>query len=221
MTNVATTGSALIFERAVTIVIIVNSALLVWGLLDHGHEELAEHLETGCLVFFIGELLVRLRRAGWNTVRFVTRPWNSFDVIVIALSLAPMLGADTSMLRLAKLSRLIHWARHLTHLRLRRVGAGKHWLVAALIAAGVIIAPTAYTDGQVIEGSRATSHIKAVDDDTTTDTVCTGFNLGMSPDQIAGGLQRNDGRINEWQAWRDTTWPIIEGDCDKWTRSTS
>jgi hypothetical protein len=33
------------------------------------------------------------------------------------------------------------------------------------------------------------------------------------PDQIANGLQRGDHRINEWQAQRDTNWPIIEGDC--------
>jgi hypothetical protein len=54
------------------------------------------------------------------------------------------------------------------------------------------------------------------DDDggDTKDTVCQAFNQGMTPDQIAGGLQRNDGRINEWQAWRDTAGPIVSGDCD-------
>ncbi|MEO8813746.1 MAG: hypothetical protein ABI307_06970 [Mycobacterium sp.] len=29
---------------------------------------------------------------------------------------------------------------------------------------------------------------------------------------VLGGLQSNDGRINEWQAWRDTNWPIINGE---------
>jgi Ion transport protein len=109
------------FEHAVTAVIIANSVLLVWGLI--GHDELADHLETGCLVFFVGELVVRLRRAGWNPVRFLRSPWTAFDVLVIALSLAPMVGADTSLLRLAKLARMIHWLRHVTGLRAVRLVA--------------------------------------------------------------------------------------------------
>ncbi|MGO9101999.1 MAG: hypothetical protein ACLP9Y_22090 [Mycobacterium sp.] len=44
--------------------------------------------------------------------------------------------------------------------------------------------------------------------------VCTGYRLGMTPDQIAQGLQRAGGQINEWQAWRETWVPIVEGDCD-------
>jgi voltage-gated sodium channel len=109
------------FEHAVTGVILVNSVLLVWGLI--AEDDLAEHLETACLVFFVGELVVRLRRAGWNPVRFLRSPWTAFDVLVIAVSLAPMLGADTSLLRLARLSRMVHWLRHVTGLRAVRLVA--------------------------------------------------------------------------------------------------
>lgn len=52
------------------------------------------------------------------------------------------------------------------------------------------------------------------DDPGTGQEVCGAFNLGVPPDQIAQDLQRNDHRINEWQAQRDTNWPIISGDCD-------
>jgi hypothetical protein len=70
-------------------------------------------------------------------------------------------------------------------------------LIAAITAAAaLLLAPAAQAD----------------DPDPTT-TVCTGFNLGMTPDQIAQGLQRNDGRYNIWRAYRTTLWPIIEGDC--------
>jgi hypothetical protein len=34
----------------------------------------------------------------------------------------------------------------------------------------------------------------------------------MTPDQIAQGLERAGGQINEWQAWRETWAPIVEGD---------
>jgi hypothetical protein len=55
------------------------------------------------------------------------------------------------------------------------------------------------------------SNIRLVD--STTDTVCTGNRLGMTPDQIAQGLQRAGGQTNYWQAWRETWIPIVEGDC--------
>jgi hypothetical protein len=44
--------------------------------------------------------------------------------------------------------------------------------------------------------------------------VCTGFDLGESPDQIERGLQRNDARFNDRRARNATTWPILEGACD-------
>ncbi|MCV7089463.1 ion transporter [Mycobacterium interjectum] len=111
------------FESVVTAVIVVNSALLVWGVV--AHDDVAEHLETGCLVFFVGELVVRLRRNGWNAARFVRSPWVVFDAIVIALALAPTLvGADATLLRLARLSRLVHWLRHVSHFRAVRLLTG-------------------------------------------------------------------------------------------------
>lgn len=50
------------FERVVAAVILFNAAVAVWGLADHGHEDLAERAETVCLVFFCVELAVRLGR---------------------------------------------------------------------------------------------------------------------------------------------------------------
>jgi len=54
---------------------------------------------------------------------------------------------------------------------------------------------------------------RADSDDQTTAEVCGAYNLGLSQDEIRQGLQRNDGRFNEWRAWRSTNWPIIRGDC--------
>lgn len=99
-------------EHAVTAVIAANSVLLVTELVTGN--ELAEQLETACLVFFVGELAVRLWR---SPVRSLRNPWVVFDVVVIGLALLPLVGADTSLLRLARLSRTLHWLRHVTHLR--------------------------------------------------------------------------------------------------------
>lgn len=104
------------FEHAVTGVIAVNSVLLVWELFDHN--EVTEHIESACLLFFLVELVVRWRRHQWNPLRFLRNPWNAFDVVVILAALLPLVGADSSLLRLARLSRAVHWLRHVSHLRL-------------------------------------------------------------------------------------------------------
>ena len=49
------------------------------------------------LAFFVVELAVRIRRAGWR--RFFIGRWNCFDAAVIALSTMPVLGVDASLLR--------------------------------------------------------------------------------------------------------------------------
>jgi hypothetical protein len=77
--------------------------------------------------------------------------------------------------------------------------------VAAIVALAITLAAPAHADPD------------DPTNDTTNDTtkeVCGAFNLGLPPDQIAQGLQRNDGRFNRWRAWNSTIWPIIEGDCD-------
>lgn len=109
-------------EHVVTGVIAVNSACLMWELV--GHSELADQVEACCLAFFVVELLVRMRLRQFNR-------WTLFDALVIGLCLIPLTGADTSLLRLARLSpRVIHLMRHATHLR---------W-VRYLVAEGRVIA---------------------------------------------------------------------------------
>jgi hypothetical protein len=45
------------------------------------------------------------------------RPWNAFDVVIIALSLLPVFGGvDAALLRLARLSRMVHLLRHVSSL---------------------------------------------------------------------------------------------------------
>lgn len=98
------------FEHAVNTAIATNSVTVVWDFV--AADPLVEYLEFGCLAVFIAELFVRLHRTGWDGLAFWRSPWN-----VIALSLAPALGADTSLLRLARVFRTAHWVRHAAHFR--------------------------------------------------------------------------------------------------------
>jgi hypothetical protein len=75
-------------------------------------------------------------------------------------------------------------------------------LLGLMVAGALLVAPI------------PSAHADTGDDDSTTSSVCTGFRLGMSPSQIERGLQQNDGRVNPWQAQRDTIWPIVTGQCD-------
>jgi voltage-gated sodium channel len=101
-------------ERAVAGVISANAVVLIAGLLVDGHERLFDTIHDAIVAFFLCELLARLLAHGW---RFLRRPLNAFDATVILTSAMPMLGVDASLLRLARLMRLVHFVRHTSHLR--------------------------------------------------------------------------------------------------------
>jgi hypothetical protein len=107
------------FDPVVAGVIVFNTVVLVASLIVDGHESLFEVVHNLVLAFFVVELLVRLRQAGAR--RFLIGWGNSFDAIVIALSFLPVLGVDASLLRVARLARLVHLMRHASHLRLSRL----------------------------------------------------------------------------------------------------
>jgi voltage-gated sodium channel len=100
-------------ERAVAGVIAVNAGLLVAGLVIDGHERLFETVHDVIVAFFVLELIARLRASGW---RFLRRPVNAFDAAVILVSVMPLAGVDAS-LRLARLARVLHFAKHAAQLR--------------------------------------------------------------------------------------------------------
>ncbi len=106
------------FERLVLAIIGLNAVVLVASLIIDGHEHLFEMLHNAILMFFVLEMVVRLRDVGWRPREFLASRWNAFDSAVVALSLLPVFGPGTTLLRLARLSRLVHLLRHISHLRL-------------------------------------------------------------------------------------------------------
>jgi voltage-gated sodium channel len=102
------------FEAVVPAVIVANAGVLVAGLVVDGHERLFDTVHDVIVAFFVLELLARLYASGW---RFLRRPFNAFDAVVILASALPLAGVDASLLRLARLARLVHFARHAAHLR--------------------------------------------------------------------------------------------------------
>jgi hypothetical protein len=117
--------SSQLFERVVLVMIVANTAVLALSFADVVREGIIEPVHVGFLIFFLGEIIVRLHRTGWNLREFVTGPggkWNAFDTVIVAVSLLPLFvsGLDTSLLRVARAARLTHSVRHVGHLRLAR-----------------------------------------------------------------------------------------------------
>ena len=75
-------------------------------------------LDKICLIFFCGELLLKLYAFGW---RFFRDPWNWFDAIIVGIALMPSSGTLSVLraLRILRILRVISVAP-----RLRRVVEG-------------------------------------------------------------------------------------------------
>jgi len=91
-------------EHVVTSAIILNLPIAAWPELSH--DELAEHLDMGLLVFFAAEILVRLVYA-CKRRRFDLGL--AFDTLIVVLAL--------SGLPVARAARLGHLSRRCAHLR--------------------------------------------------------------------------------------------------------
>jgi hypothetical protein len=101
--------------------IVVNFVVLGTSLAVEGHDEMFEHMHDAILVFFVVETGVRLHRMHWNMRLLLSSRWDTADVIIIGLSCLPLLGIDAALpLSIARMARLVHHARHLSHLRMFR-----------------------------------------------------------------------------------------------------
>jgi len=107
-------------DRLAVGAIAVNCGVLAWSLVPDAPEYLLEPAHDALVAFFAVEVAVRIVRArGLRGDR-----WLQFDLGVILVSLMPMLGVDATLLRAARLARLVHLSKHVTHLRLVRMVVG-------------------------------------------------------------------------------------------------
>jgi hypothetical protein len=97
----------MIGERLVTSMIVLNLPVAAW--VELTHDELAEHIDAGILVFFAIEIGVRValavKRREWDN-------WLVVDSIIVLLAMLPF-GA----IPVVRVARLVHVSRHAGHLR--------------------------------------------------------------------------------------------------------
>jgi hypothetical protein len=103
-------------HRLVTSAIVANLPVAVW--VECTHDELAEKLDLGLLLFFSVEIAARIisavKRREWDR-------WLAVDVAIISLALTPL-----GLAPIARTARLAHLGRHLNHLRHVTLGRLAH-----------------------------------------------------------------------------------------------
>lgn len=59
-------------EHVVTGAIVANAAVFAWGLLDHTHAEMADHVEHAITALFFAELVIKVGR---QRLAYFRQPW--------------------------------------------------------------------------------------------------------------------------------------------------
>jgi voltage-gated sodium channel len=109
-----------VFAAFVLGVIVANAVVLGLQTYDDVVDEygdLLDLLNDVFLVFFVGELALRIGSYGRRPQSFFRDPWNVFDFVIIAAAFVPGLRSNSTLLRLARLLRVVRVVRLLPELR--------------------------------------------------------------------------------------------------------
>lgn len=116
------------FNFAILGVILANAAILAletYESIDREAGDLLELLNSVFLGIFVVELLIRFAAVGANPARFFRSGWNVFDFVVVAAAFVPGLRENATLLRLARLLRVVRVFRLLPDLRVFVVAVGR------------------------------------------------------------------------------------------------
>ena len=97
------------FQNAILIIILFNAVLVgleTMPALLAGYRPLLELANAIILAIFIAELAIRIAAHGWRVGQFLRDGWNVFDLVVVALSLIPGVGAFATVGRMARVLRV-------------------------------------------------------------------------------------------------------------------
>jgi len=120
---------ALISERTVSVVILINALALF--LQDHAHDHMAFEdpwflVDYICVSFYLLEAILKIGRLGWRG--YWSNGWNRFDMFVLLLSL-PVLGTPWLDLRHFSVAAILRMGRLLRLFRLMHFIPNRHHLV--------------------------------------------------------------------------------------------
>lgn len=109
------------FQRS-TIALIVGNAVLMgaetWPTVSQGWEGGVGVVHALIQLLFVVELAIRIAAHGRRPWRFFRGGWNTFDFLVVALSLLPAAGPLATVVRLARVLRVARMVSGIQELRL-------------------------------------------------------------------------------------------------------
>lgn len=115
--------------QSVSVAVIIFNAIVL-GLqtfpsivADHG--ALLNYLDMVCLAYFFVELIIRIGAFGSRPQDFFKSGWNVFDFVVVAAVFLPGVRENITLLRLARLARVLKTIRIFPALRIILVAVGR------------------------------------------------------------------------------------------------
>jgi voltage-gated sodium channel len=109
------------FTGAVVVVILANAVVLglqTYPGLERRHGETLDLLNGIFLAFFVVEILLRVASYLPRPWRFFLDGWNVFDFVAVGLAFVPGLQRNSTVLRLARLARIVRVAHLLPDVRI-------------------------------------------------------------------------------------------------------
>jgi voltage-gated sodium channel len=190
-------ADATAFNLFIFAVILANAIVLGLETYDSIVREAGDLLTTLNNVFlgiFVVELAIRLTAFGSRPRDFFRSGWNVFDFVVILASFAPGLRENTTLLRLARLGRVLRIVRLLPDLRVLTVAIGRSIPgVASLSVLALLVVFIYGMVGWTIFDDHAPGQYGTISEAMLTLFVT--LTLENLPDQIALGRELSDWTI--------------------------
>jgi voltage-gated sodium channel len=185
------------FNVFIFAVILANAVVLGLETYDGVVRDAGPLLRTLNDVFlgiFVVELAIRLTAFGKRPADFFRSGWNVFDFVVILASFAPGLRENTTLLRLARLGRVLRIVRLLPDLRVLTIAIGRSLPgVASLTVLAVLVLFIYGMVGWTIFGDHAPEQYGTIG--VAMLTLFVTLTLENLPDQIALGRELSDWTI--------------------------
>jgi voltage-gated sodium channel len=185
------------FNLFIFAVILANAAVLgleTYDAVARRYGDVLHMLNNVFLGIFLAELAIRLTAFGKRPKQFFRSRWNVFDFVVILASLAPGLRENTTLLRLARLGRVLRIVRLLPDLRVLTVAIGRSIPgVASLSVLALLVVFIYGMVGWTIFGDVAPQQYGTIGEAMLTLFVT--LTLENLPDQIALGRRLSDWTI--------------------------
>ncbi len=108
------------FQGFISVVIVANAVVLGLGTYEAIDSEIGSLLDLVdiiCISIFVVELIIRILAYGNRPLDFFKDGWNVFDFVVITAAFAPGLRQNATLLRLARLLRVLRLVTVLPDLR--------------------------------------------------------------------------------------------------------